>query len=418
MFANGTCEVEQGLCSETVAFSDVSYQSAVEESQKATFNALAQLLDWFGSDTMIQYSVANTPIPEDEVGHRTFFDPVTAKDNAMLADQFNGILNQKMLDGCSNIRRTRHVTYACAAPDPETAERSLSRMRAQVRQQMQKCRSRTHLLDGAERLALVSNVLRPGKPFDFDYERDLSVRSPLTAKDFVCPTSLDFRPDGGDATCFKSEDTWCQVLVVRPALASEITDRAISDVLDLPIPMVFTWHLQPIDKAKSVAMIKRQAAWIQKEVIDNQRRALSQGYDHTLLPPELEDTKAENERVLSQVLHANQRLYYFCGLAYTWGSTREELDDRIVQIIRTAHAEGIELATLALRQREGLNSVLPLAHNHVDVTRDLTTTEATVLMPFTTQELDMAGGGYYAKTCPRRENRYKCKHLQHCSTDK
>ena len=397
MFANGVCEVEEGLYSETVEFTDVSYQSAIEETQKATFNSLAQLLDYFGSDTMVQYSVSNTPIPEEEVGNRAFFDEATAGANAPLARQFNAILNQKMLDGCSNICRTRHITYATSAPDPVRAERLLARMRATVFSQLAKTRSQARLLGGRERLGLVSHVLRPGKPFDFEYERDLSVRSPLTAKDFVCPTSLDFRPDGGDATCFRSEGTWCQVLVVRPDFASEVMDRAISDILDLPIPMVVTWHLQPIDKAKSVAMVKRQAAWIQKEVIDNQRKAVGQGFDMSILPPELEETRSENERVLDQILHANQRLYYFCGLAFTYADTREALDDQVVQLVRTAHAEGIELATLDLRQREGLNSVLPLAHNHVDVVRDHTTTEATVLMPFTTQELDMEGGGYYGQ---------------------
>ena len=65
MFQNGVCEVEQGLYSETVEFSDVSYQSAIQESQRATFNAMATLLDYFGSDTMVQYSVANTPIPTE-----------------------------------------------------------------------------------------------------------------------------------------------------------------------------------------------------------------------------------------------------------------------------------------------------------------------------------------------------------------
>lgn len=65
--------------------------------------------------------------------------------------------------------------------------------------------------------------------------------------------------------------------------------------------------------------------------------------------------------------------------------------------MRTAHANGIELDALAGRQQEGLNSVLPLAHSHVDVVRDLTTSEATMLVPFVTQRLDMEGGGYYGQ---------------------
>jgi len=397
MFRNGMCEVEQGLFSETVRFDDVSYQSAREEAQKAVFNAMASLLDYFGADTMVQYSVTNTPLPPEEIGRRRFFDPARCGENAGLAEQYNRVLNDKMREGCSNIRRERYITYATAAADPDRAARSLASMRSSVRQRLSDVRSRSRVLDGAERLALVSSLLRPGRPFDFDYDRDLSVRSPLTAKDFVCPTSLDFRPDGSDSSCFRSEGTWCQVLVMRENFASELMDHAVSNVLDLPFPMEVTWHLQPIDKTKSVALAKRQAAWIQKEVIDNQRQALQRGYDYSILPPELEDTRAENEKVLDQLQHQNQRLYYFTGLVYTYAPTREELDSQVVELIRTCHSEGIELSTLDLRQREGLNSVLPLAHNHVGVSRDFTTYEAAVLMPFTTQELDQEGGGYYGQ---------------------
>ena len=37
MFKNGLCEVEEGLYSETLAFSDISYQSARERSAKGHF---------------------------------------------------------------------------------------------------------------------------------------------------------------------------------------------------------------------------------------------------------------------------------------------------------------------------------------------------------------------------------------------
>ncbi len=68
-------------------------------------------------------------------------------------------------------------------------------------------------------------------------------------------------------------------------MGSEIDDRVVSNTLDLPFPLCVTWHLQPIDKAKAEAMVRTQAAWIQKEVIDNQRQALRRGYDYTRLPP-------------------------------------------------------------------------------------------------------------------------------------
>ena len=85
MWRDGICEVERGLFSQTVSFSDVSYQSARQEAQEAIFSACCQLYDSFGADTSLQLSVANTPIPAEEVGNRAFFDdsdPVTGSESS------------------------------------------------------------------------------------------------------------------------------------------------------------------------------------------------------------------------------------------------------------------------------------------------------------------------------------------------
>jgi len=116
MWRDGICEVERGLFSQTVSFSDVSYQSARQEAQEAIFSACCQLYDSFGADTSLQLSVANTPIPAEEVGNRAFFDdsdPVTGR----YAREYNRILNDKMREGVSNLVRTRTITYAVGARD-------------------------------------------------------------------------------------------------------------------------------------------------------------------------------------------------------------------------------------------------------------------------------------------------------------
>ena len=40
-------------------------------------------------------------------------------------------------------------------------------------------------------------------------------RSGLTSKDLICPSSLDFKPDGA-GSCFKSEDAWCPGALDQP----------------------------------------------------------------------------------------------------------------------------------------------------------------------------------------------------------
>ena len=65
------------------------------------------------------------------------------------------------------------------------------------------------------------------------------------------------------------------------------------------------------------------------------------------------------------------------------------------QIIDTARANGVEVDTLPFRQRQAMNSALPLGVNHVEVTRYMTTDECCIFVPFANNELDDEDGNWY-----------------------
>ena len=388
MYENGIAQVEEGLFSQTLAFDDISYQSAREESQQAIFSGWCQLFDYFGAESCVQLSVVNRPIPTELIGRKRFFgedDPATAA----YAAEYNRILNDKMREGVSNLVRERYLTFSVGAASIDEAMPKLARMRTDAEQTLSKMRSASRPLSGAERLDAIHALLRPGKPNAFSWDA-VGARSGLTSKDLICPSSLDFKPDGA-GSCFKSEDAWCQVLSIN-RFGSEL-----SDIIDLPIPLAVSIHVQVMDKSKAVAFVKKRIAWMDKEIIDEQMSAVKKGYDFQILPSELKYSKEEAEDLLDHLQNKNQRLYVYTGLVYTHAPTRAELDDQVMQIVSTARRNSIEADALDYRQREGLNSVLPLGHNHVEVSRMMTTAQVAIQMPFATQELAQAGGGYYGQ---------------------
>ena len=393
MYEDGLCQVEDGLFSQTLAFDDISYQSAREESQQAIFSGWCQLFDYFGAETCVQLSIVNRPIPSDLIGRKEFFsteDP----DTAAYAAEYNRILNDKMREGVSNLVRERYLTFSVGAESADAALPKLARMRSDAEQTLAKMRSASRLLTGEERLDAVHGLLRPGKPNLFAWDA-VGAKSGLTSKDLICPSSLDFKPEGS-GVCFKSEDTWCQVLSLN-RFGSELSDRCLADIIDLPIPLAVALHVQAMDKSKAVAFVKKRIAWMDKEIIDEQMGAVKKGYDFQILPSELKYSKEEAEDLLDHLQNKNQRLYVYTGLAYTYAPTRAELDDQVMQIVSTARRNSIEADALDFRQREGLNSILPLGHNHVEVSRMMTTAQVAIQMPFATQELAHAGGGYYGQ---------------------
>ena len=397
MYEDGVCEVEEGLFSSTMSFADTSYHSMRDDMQKGVFSSMWRLYDQFGADTLIQLNVINTPLLKEEIGSRRFFDPTTQKtaNAANDAAVFNGILNEKVREGVSNIRRDRYLTFSVSAQTADDAVPMLARIENESSRILKSINSSSRLLNGTERLKVIHNQLNPLKPFYFDYARDVSSRTAQTTKDAIAPVMLDFKPDG-QSDCFKTDGVWGQVLVMKK-FGSELSDRALSDIVNLPIPLNATWFAQPMDKAKAIAYVRQRSAWIDKEVIEEQRSAVNKGYDFNLLPVELKYSKEETEDVLDHLQNKNQRLYVFTGLIYTYAETKEELDSQALRIISAARQHSIEVDVLDYKQRDGLNSILPLGHNHVNISRMFTTAQVGILMPFATQELDDKAGNYYGQ---------------------
>ena len=54
IYQDGIAQVEQGLFSQTIEISDISYQSARRESQQNIFTVLSSLYNYFGADSCVQ----------------------------------------------------------------------------------------------------------------------------------------------------------------------------------------------------------------------------------------------------------------------------------------------------------------------------------------------------------------------------
>lgn len=242
MYQDGICELEEGVFSATLAFDDTAYHSVQDTQQQAMFANIAKLYDQFGPNATVQMAVTNTPLLREEIGSRRFFDPASQQTEEAKSDAavFNEILNDKIREGVSNIRRTRTMTFAVSADDADDAARALSRIETQSSRIFNAMGSKAHRQNGTQRLAAIFSLLNPGKPFDFDYRRDVGRKIAATTKDYIAPATIDFKTEGRFDDCFRLDDgVWGQVLVMR-RFGSELSDRALADIIDLPIPLHVT----------------------------------------------------------------------------------------------------------------------------------------------------------------------------------
>ena len=394
MYKNGIAQVEEGLFSQTVEFSDISYQSARRDAQENIFSVLSSLYNYFNADTSVQLSIANTPIPADVIGSKRFFRHVADVDDG-LVDEYNRILNDKLREGVSNLERHRYLTYMVGADDVDAATPKLARIRADVCQTLARIRCDARPIDGEERLRAMDSIVRPKKRFEFSWDK-LSQFRGLRTKNLIAPNLMDFAPEGR-ADCFESDGVFGSVLAIRD-FGSMLEDYYLANIIDLPIPLVVTLHIQPIAQSDALAMVKRQLDWMDKEIIDEQMAAVKKGYDYSILPPELRYSKEEAEELLDFLRNKNERLYVYTGLVYTYADSLEELDRQVEQVVSVAQGNSLGIVGLDYRQKHALNSMLPLGRNHVNVSRHLTTGQIAMQMPFASQELNQEGGGYYGQS--------------------
>jgi len=395
MFESGLCEVEPGLYSETLEFTDISYQSASTDAQKGVFSQMCALNDSFGEDTVLQYSMINTPLSEEDVEGRKYFDPKAqaTERQCEFAGIYNKVIRKVVAEGDhAALSRRRLLTYMTAAPDARRGQAKLARIRTEVSETLSRVRSATRVLSGAERLEVLNSQLRPGSDFAFDYKRDIRLAGGYTTKDAISPSSVDF---GVGPTYFRTEGAYGQVLSIR-RFGSDLNDRVIADISDLPIPLNLTWFVQGMDKSEAINMVRLRGAWIDKEMIEKQQKASNSNYNTSLIPSELRYSKEEMEAVLAK-LRENERLFLYTGLVYTYAESKEKLDEQVMQIVSVARRSSVEITTLDYRQREGLNSVLPLGMSHVDISRYFTTGQVAIMMPFATQELADPRGLYLGR---------------------
>lgn len=251
MYKDGIAQVEEGLFSQTIELSDISYQSARRESQQNIFTVLSSLYNYFGADSSVQLTIANVPIPQDEIGRKRFF-PEGDPDTREYAREYNRILNDKMREGVSNLTRHRYLTYMVGANDVDEAAPKLSRIRGDVADTLGRIRCDTHALSGEERLAAIQSQLRPKSDFTFSWDK-ISPRSNVRTKDLIAPALIDFKPLGR-ADVFRVDETFGCVLSIR-TFGSMLEDYYLANIIDLSMPLSVNLHIQPIAQSDALALV-------------------------------------------------------------------------------------------------------------------------------------------------------------------
>ena len=389
MCRDGICKVNSRLYTKSIAFEDINYQLAQNEDKTAIFENWCDFLNYFDSSIFVQLSFINQKASLNEFRKRI---NIPAQEDAFndIRSEYSGMLQNQLTKGNNGLIKKKYITFGIEADSLRTAKPKLERIETDILNNFKTLGVKTEPLSGYERLKVLHDVFNmdTNEPFRFSF--DMVARTGLSSKDFIAPTSFDFR----EGKCFKMGKTIGAVSFLQ-ILAPELNDRMLADFLEMDSNITVNFHIRTIDQAKAIKSIKMKITDLDKMKIEEQKKAVRSGYDMDIIPSDLATFGGEAKRLLQDLQTRNERLFLVTILIMNTATSRQKLENAVFQTAAIAQKYNCALKRLDFQQEEGLMSSLPIGINQVEIERGLTTSSTAVFVPFTTQELFQGGEALY-----------------------
>ena len=389
MYADGICRVDREYFTKCICFGDINYQLAQNEDKTAVFEYWCDFYNYFDSSISLQISAMSQYANVKEMEGTIDIPPQEDQFNP-IRREYDGVLKTQLSRGNNGLLRKKYVTFGIAAKNVKEAKPKLERIETDIINNLKALGVKAESMTGYERLKVMAGMMQPysQEPFVFNY--DLIYRTGLSSKDFIAPTSLDFR----NSRYFKMGDTYGAVSYLN-ILAPELSDKMLAEFLDMDDSIVVNLHVTPVDQAKAIQQIKSKISELDKNKIDEQKRAVRAGYDMDVLPSDLVTYGSEAKKLLEDLQSRNERMFLVTILIMNTAKSRQKLENVVFQTSAIAQKYNCALRRLDHQQEQGLMSSLPIGNNQIPIKRGLTTSATAIFVPFTTEELFQKGEALY-----------------------
>ena len=391
MFADGICRVTDNYYTKTIQFQDINYQLAQQEDQRAIFEEWCGFLNFFDSSIHFELSFMNMATDAESfeqsirIPHRKDnFNPIRT--------EYSDMLKLQLAQGNNGLTKTKYITFGIEAASMKEAKPRLEHIQTSLLHNFKRIGVTAQALDGMERLRLMHAMFHMGEPDKFYFDWSWLAESGLSVKDFIAPTSFAFPGSrkfqmGGTYGCM----SYLQIT------ASDLSDEMLKYFLEMDSSQVITMHLQSVDQNAAIKQIKHTITELDRSKIEEQKKAVRAGYDMDIIPSDLATYGKDAKALLKELQSQNERMFLLTFLVMSTGRTEQELEMNYFRASSLAQKYNCNLRRLDFQQEQGLMSSLPLAYNQINIQRQMTSSSAGIIIPFTTQELfqEEPGALYY-----------------------
>lgn len=388
MLKDGVCWVDENRFSRTIEFFDTNYELANFDDKNGIFSYWCTLLNYFDNSIDFQFTYENQRQNLDEELENIRIAEQNDKFNPVRKEYSDMLCYQKK-NGNNGFKLRKFLTFTVQEMSLKAAKRKLNAVAEEIINLFAEFDVKAVVLDGRQRLEVLYRSLNPFSNDKFIFDWNLQKYGGYSTKDFIAPTSMQFKGNK-----FRINEGVGSITSVD-ILAGELSDRILTEYLKIGSQVSVNIHIKSFDHLKAMKLVRGKLSDVEKMKIDEQKKASISGYDTDILPPQIKLYIEELNALIADLDSKNERLFNITLTIRSYVKNENALKLHLEQLQRITQKNSSRLFKLDYQQEQAFSSFLPLGFNNVQVERSLPTSAVAVFIPFTTKDLYQPNGSYY-----------------------
>lgn len=192
MWPDGICRVTDTRYTKTIQYQDINYQLSQNEDKTAIFEAWCDFLNYFDSSVQFQLSFVNLSASQETFARSISIPPCGDEFDGIRAE-YAGMLQNQLARGNNGLIKTKYLTFGIEADNLRAAKPRLERIETDLLNNFKRLGVVAAPLNGFERLHVMHDILRMDEQEPFRFSWDWLASSGLSTKDFIAPSSFEFK---------------------------------------------------------------------------------------------------------------------------------------------------------------------------------------------------------------------------------
>ena len=383
---NGIFEVARNRFSKCYRFQDINYTTTNEIEQIDIFERYCKFLN--SLDVCFKITINNKNKDMEQVRDFVFLQYMDDGFNHF-RKAYNDIMERKIHEGRQGIEQERYLTITIERKNFEEAKAQFATIEASIHKAFNELGTDIVPLTGNERIKVLHDFYHLGEENSFDFDIKTARKVGADFRNDLCNKMMQFYPD-----YFKDEKKYCRALFIKK-YPSSLSDRFLNEITSLPVHSIISIDVVPIPKDMTTKVLQKKYLGIESDIIKQQRVRNKNNDFSSEISYNKRIEKKEIEEIMDDVRENDQCLYYVAVTIILMADSKEELDSMTETVETIGKRNSVTIEEHYLKQREALNTALPIGVRQVETMRTMLTQSLAVLMPFNVQELNDGCGCYY-----------------------